>query len=362
MSESVGVSPEQLNNVVNELRSELRSEFREGLRELRSEFREGLSELRAEFHSEIRRLEEEMRQIGEMIVSAINTQTAEISLGMAATTAMVASTRQQIEDDFSKTRESTLQIEVGKKVAEARSVREKIRAFTGDINSRFERALVTSAQNRELYNVAFRNLTDDYDAKIRSIGAHIFQIRMDDIAPAMKAAAVPFEDAHSLPIEMDLERLRRRSDQLDKVLELLKGSRLDEVVSSLDTLENQLDASAVDAPAAASDNDYCVEAVATRSDVETRVCTGVTARPVSSGLNVDLSAPTDGLEPFASAHAASKVAQQLETGSKRPPTPIETERLATAAQALRDRRLISDDALDMVKAFLSSGSLRMVEA
>ena len=351
MAESVGVSSGELSSAISTLRSELRSELHEGLRELQ-----------AELHSEIRRLEEEMRQIGEMIVSAINTQTLEITAGMAATTAMVESTRQQIEDDFTKTRESTLQIEVGKKVAEARSVRDKMTAFIGDIKSRFDRALITSAQNRELYNVAFHSLNDEYGSKVRSIGAHIFQIRMDDIAPAMKAAAVPFEEAHSLPIEMDLERLKRRSDQLDKVLELLKGSRLDEVVSSLDTLESQLDASAVDVPTAARDNDYCVEAVATRSEMATRVWSGMTARVVSNGLNVDLSAPADGLAPFASAHAASEVAQRLEAAAKRSPTPAETERLVTAAQALHDRRLISNDALHVVHAFLKSGSLRLVEA
>ena len=64
-------------------------------------------------------------------------------------------------------------------------------AFTNDLKSRFERAIITSGQNRELYNVAFRNLADEYAGKIKSIGAHIFQVRIDDIAPAFKAAAVP---------------------------------------------------------------------------------------------------------------------------------------------------------------------------
>lgn len=350
MAEGAGVSPGELRSAISALRSELRSEFRTELRELK-----------AELHSEIRRLEEEMRQIGEMIVSAINTQTLQITAGMAATTAMVETTRQQIEDDFSKTRESTLQIEVGKKVAEARSVRDKMTAFIGDVKSRFDRALVTSAQNRELYNVAFSNLNDEYDSKIRSIGAHIFQIRMDDIAPAMKAAVVPLEEAHRLPLEMDLERLKRRSEQLDRVLEMLKGSRLDEVVSSLETLEDVLEFSALAPPSDARLDNYCVEAVATRSEMATRVCAGLTARRVVGGLNVDLSAPTDGLAPFASDYATDQVGRRLEAASKRSPTAEESERLKSAAKSLRDRQLISEDALELLEDFLNSGKLRLVE-
>jgi|SRR5579871_235576 len=346
-----GVSYGELSSAINNLRSELRAEFRAGLHELR-----------AELHDEIRRLEEEMRQIGEMIVAAIQTQTIEIAAGVAATTAMVESTRQQIETDFNKTRESTLQIEVGKKVSEARNARDKMSAFIADIKARFDRALITSQQNRELYNVAFRNLTDEYTAKIHSIGAHIFQVRMDDIAPAMKAAAVPLEEAHSLPIEMDIERLRRRSDQLDTVLELLKSSRLDEVTSSLDTLEAQLDASAVQTPAERLDEDYCVEAIATHSVLATRVCGGVAARPVNGGLDVDLSAPDDGLAPFASDRAAAEVARRLEGEAKRSPGEDEVQRLVAAAQKLRERDLISEDAVGLVTDFLRSGSLRLVGA
>jgi hypothetical protein len=357
-----GISQGELRNAISSLRSELRSEFDAGLRGLRAEVRNEIKQLRAELQNEIRRLEEEMRQIGEMIVNAIEGQTIAMTAGMAATTAMVESTRRQIEDDFTKTRESTLQIEVGKKVAEARSVRDKMNAFVGDIKSRFDRALITSAQNRELYNVAFRNLTDEYGAKIRSIGAHIFQIRMDDIAPAMKAAAVPLEEAHGLPIEMDLERLKRRSDQLDAVLALLKDSRLDDVVSSLDTLESQLDASALHALTSVGADDYCVEALATRSDMATQVFAGVTARPISRGLDVDLSAPVDDLAPFASANSVEEVGERLAAAPKRAPTPIELERLAKAAQTLCDRGLISDNALEVVHAFLDSGSLRLVES
>lgn len=351
MADEVGVSPHDLRIAVDTLRDELRAEFRLGL-----------LELQAELHSEIRRLEEEMRQIGEMIVNAIHSQTLEITAGIATNTAVMESTRKQIEDDFSKTRESTLQIEVGKKVAEARSVRDKMAAFMGDIKSRFDRALITSAQNRELYNVAFRTLNDEYHAKIQTIGAHIFQIRGDDIAPAMKAAVVPFEEAHSLPIEMDLVRLKRRSEQLDQALEILKDARLDEVVSSLERLEHALDSNAVDAPVEARDDGYCVEAVATRSELATKVCAGLTARRVDSGLNIDLSVPAEGLAPYNSSFVSDRVGQRLESASKRLPSTMEVERLAAAAQALRGRHLISEDALDLVQAFLGSGKLRLVEA
>lgn len=358
MADGSGIDQSDLNSAISELRSELRAEFRADL-----------NELRQELYSEIGRLEEEMRQIGEMIVDAIRLQTLEMTAGIAATTAMVESAKHQIEEDFSKTRgkldaqiESTLQIEVGKKVAEASGVRDKMAAFIGDIKARFDRAIITSAQNRELYNVAFRNLTDEYGAKIRSIGAHIFQIRLDDIAPAFRAASVPYEEAHGLPIEMDLKRLELRSAQLDDTLELLKSSRLDEVVSSLETLEAQLSAASANIPASAMDNDYCIEAVATRSQLATRVCTGLTALPASAGLNVNLSGPKPGLEVFASEPALDGLAKFLDQGQRRALSADESKRLVSAARNLRTHGLISDDALGLFEDFLGSGSLCLVEA
>jgi len=114
-----------------------------------------LDQLRRYVESEIERLEREMREIGEMIVHAIDRQTQAVVGGVAATTLMIERTKSQIETDFQETRtklelqtESTLQIEVGKKVSEATSLRSKLHAFAQDIRVRFDKSIENAAINR----------------------------------------------------------------------------------------------------------------------------------------------------------------------------------------------------------------------
>ena len=90
-----------------------------------NEVRHDVNRLQIWVKSEIARLEDEMREVGAMIVNAIDRQTVAVVGGVAATTLMIERTKMQIEDDFSKNRtqlqlqlESTLQIEIGKKVAD----------------------------------------------------------------------------------------------------------------------------------------------------------------------------------------------------------------------------------------------------
>jgi hypothetical protein len=205
----------------------------------------------------------------------------------------MASTKVQLEQDFSLTREkieiqteSALQIEVGKKVAEAGSLRAKLDAFLKDIKDRFDRSIAGVVINRELYSLNFKKITDEYENKIRTIGEHIFQVKTEDIAPAVKAAQVLYEDAHSLPIEMDLKRLSARAECLDQTLEMLKTSRLDEVVSSLDTLDNML--KQYSAPGVAADASFCVEGVAVTSANSANLLVGLVASAVTAGEGIVL--------------------------------------------------------------------------
>lgn len=363
MADEGGVSAAEVNHAIDALRSQLRSEFRTGL-----------LELERELQNEVRRLEEEMKEVGELIVGALQQQTEVMVTGLAATTTMIESAKVQSEEDFQRTRnkldeqiekidaqtQSGLQMEIGKKVAEATAIQDKMQAFAADIKSRFDRAIITSQQNRELYNVAFRNLTEEFESKIRTIGAHIFEIRVDDIAPAFKAASVPYEEAHGLPLEMDLKRLEMRSLQLDGTLELLKDSRLDDVVSSMDRFDRQLASAALNAPPGAADEDYCVEGVATRSQLTTTLCAGVTAQNVNGSLDVAIGPPAAGLEVFALASALAELGVAMDQASSRPVTNEERARLANAARGLRQRGFISEDALRLFDDFLASGALAVV--
>lgn len=98
-----GVSASYVDNEIAALRQELRSELRDEINNLRNWM-----------EHEIERLEKEMREVGEMIVGAINQQTVVLVSGVAASTAMIESTKQQIERDFDRTRgKIEIQTEIG---------------------------------------------------------------------------------------------------------------------------------------------------------------------------------------------------------------------------------------------------------
>lgn len=347
--------------------TELRGEMVAELRDIRGD----LVVLRAWAESEVQRLEDEMKQVGEMIVGAIHIQTAAVVTGVAATTAMMERTKRQIEEEFARTlvkldtqTESMLQIEVGKKVADAHALKGKLDAFFGDVKLRFDKSILGVALNRELYNVNFRKITDEYAGKVQAIGDHIFQIRNEDIAPAVRAAAVSYEMAHGLPIEMDLRRLAMRSESLDETLDLLKSSRLDEVLSSLDTLGAALDRFATSAALPGAAVNLCVEGIATSSPMSTRVQAGLVASPVSGDKGVDLSLKESTLAPFNSAGGAeqAQVLAQLTKSTFRALRTAEVSELRSAAKGLQDRKLISEDALALFEDFVSSGNLKYLEA
>jgi hypothetical protein len=327
-----------------------------------------LNQLRHHVDSEIERLEREMREIGEMIVHAIDRQTQAVVGGVAATTLMIERTKSQIETDFHETRtklelqtESTLQIEVGKKVSEASSLRSKLEAFAQDIRVRFDKSIENASINRELYNLNFRKIHEEYENKIHTIGEHIFQIKLEDIAPAEKAAIVPYEQAHSLPLEMDLQRLAARSQNLDETLDLLKSSRLDDVVSSLDSLQKLLSAHSIGEDVPGDNVSLCVEGLVTASNIQTRVVAGCIAQPVDQNSHIDLALVDKSLSVYNSEAVGERIGQTLHMHQASSVEGNEIVSLSKASDSLLGRGLISAEAHALFQDFLGSDKLKKVE-
>ena len=349
-----------VDSAINSLRSELHGEILDVQNEVR--------ELSAWVKGEIQRLENEMREIGEMIVHAIDKQTAAVVGGVAATTIMIERTKHQIEEDFTQTRsklelqtESTLQIEVGKKLAEANSSKGKLDAFINDIKLRFDRAIAGVAINRQLYNLNFKKITEEYQNKIKTIGEHIFQVKLEDIAPAMKAARIPYEVTHSLPIELDLKRLSARAENLDETLTLLRSSRLDEVLSSLKTLDSTLDGFAAGDAVAGDNVALCVEGLAATSPTSTRVYAGLVASAIEGSKPISLSLADASLALFDSKDVETQVQQTMAKRKFRDLSGPEVVALSKAAKELRSRKLISADAHALLDDFLGTGNLKYLE-
>lgn len=352
-----GVSQSYVDNSINNLR-----------RELGSEIRSTRDELRRYIDGEIARLEKEMREIGEMIVNAIDRQTVAVVGGVAASTVMLERTKHQIETDFEFTRnkldlqiESGMQIEIGKKVAEASSLKIKLEAFSQNINDGFQKAIVTAVLNRDLYDVNFRKILDEFDNKIKTIGDHIFQIRLEDIAPAEKASHIPYEVAHSLPIEMDLHRLEMRSQNLDQTLQMLKSSRLDDVIYSRARVEDKLRSHEFSGNENISAQKYAVEGIFVASDLREELIVGSEAETCKNGESISIKQGDIFINSYTSAEALSRVKKVISDSSGRDINGQEVVELAKAANALLQKGMISKEAVSMFEDFLGAGQLLIVE-
>ena len=362
-----GISFAQLQSAINSLESRLLGRIRDVDQKV-ERLDSKVARLESWVQSEIDRLEREMREIGDKIVGAINQQTAAIVGGVAANTVMIETLKGKVEDEFGRTIdkldtqiESALQVEVVKKMADASSINSKLTAFVSDIRTRFDKSIFNAAANRELYNVNFRKITDEYENKIYTIGQHIFELRDQDIAAALEAARVPYELTHGLSIEMDMARLSARSQNLDETVGLLRQSRVDEVLSSMDDLENELaDYSLSCAPPAAG-IELCVEAIVTHSPTASSLHAGMRAQQVSEGRGVHLIHESD-LGVYSSVEGCERVVAELEKADLRAASEDELAAIAAAASDLAERNLISAEARDQVADFLRAGKLKVLGA
>lgn len=355
-----GVSASELQRAINGLRNEFDGRIRN--------VEQKVSNLQNELRREIDRLEREMREIGDKIVGAINQQTAAIVGGVAANTVMIEGLKGKVEDEFERTIdkldsqiESALQVEVVKKMSDASSVRSKLSAFVSDIRSRFDKSIFNAAANRELYNLNFRKITDEYESKVKIIGSHIFEVRDQDIAPVLASAKIPYELTHGLSIEMDMARLSARSQNLDETVGLLRDSRVNEVLSSLDDLEKELAEFALPCDPPAADIELCVEAIVTHSATGSSLHAGMKARQVSEGLAANIIHEAD-LGVYSSTEGRERVVAELEKADLRTAREDELAAIAAAAADLADRKLISTEARDQIADFLRAGKLKVLGA
>ena len=192
------------------------------------------------------KVNEIMRDIDQMsreLQRSIETQTAAIIASVGTTTAAVMSTKDEVEQakgQITLQLRSELQLELGRKLNVARSASSKFKQFFEDIKSRFDKSLQGVFINRNEYDVRFIQIFEEYEKKIRTIGEHIFQIR-DEIKLVEEASSESLETIHSLPLEVDLYRLKLRSEELDQTIQLLEASRLQEIKSSLSKLQRTTD-------------------------------------------------------------------------------------------------------------------------
>jgi len=368
MAESAGVSQGYVDSRINSLQNQLDNQ----VRSLHNE----IDHVKNELRSEINRLEREMKEVGDMIVRELRnqteslghhlqTQTVAVVGGVAANTVMLERTKSQIQDDFHQTRtkldlqtEATLQVEVGKKIADTASTHGKLKAFAKDIGERFNKSIEGFYLNRQLYNVNFKKIFDEYTNKIRTIGSHIFEIRDQDITPAIKAAETPLEEIHGLPIEVDLMRLKIRSQNLDETLKILKESRFDQVLNSIDSLEKTLESQFNLECKEIIKDEYLLSVVlATSSPISTDILVGQKAEIIDKSQSVNLKNNID------TSFMESKFVRDSLLNfadKKRALTTEEIARMLQAARNLVKKNLLSQEGVTLFEDFISSNNLKIV--
>jgi hypothetical protein len=362
MAEATGVSQSYVDNRISNLHSLVQTEIENS---------------RREFRREVERLEREMIEVGKMIVGEIREQTSRLSGnletqtvavvgGVAANTVMLERTKNQIETDFDKTRvkldlqtQATLHIEIGKKIAECVSTHGKLMAFATDVNSRFQKSIEGIFLNRQLYTVNFNKIFDEYRNKIRTIGEHIFYIRENDILPAVKAANTSLEEIHSLPFEVDLMRLKVRAQSLDETLTMLKESRFDQILNSLNDLNENLNSHfALDGlKGVISANDCQIVMMGIQSKLATNFLIGAKAFAVGSTQAVNLTYQDD-VFPELLGSNGKRVIGELLSSATRAANEEEVARLHSATERLKSKGLISNESSSMLNDFLNSGNLK----
>ena len=368
MADVNGVSQYYVDNRISNEIANVRKELHGEIKTLKNDLRREIESARNEFKREIERLEQEMIEVGRMIVGEIRDQTSRLSGnietqtvavvgGVAANTVMLERTKNQIDLQT----EASLQVEVGKKIADSVSTHGKLMAFASDINSRFQKSIEGIFFNRQLYSVNFNKIFDEYRKKIRTIGEHIFYVRDNDILPAVKAANASLEEIHGLPFEVDLLRLKVRAQSLDETLTMLKESRFDQILNSLDNLTESLNSQfALDVKAGSgSGNDCSVVMMGVQSKLATDYLIGVEASPVDASQAVNLT-HHDTMYSELLGKNSKNLMEKLLASAARIPSVEELDRLHTAVENLKNKNLISEENSLMVNEFLDSGNLKFV--
>ena len=215
----------------------------EAARIARNAANEALREAQRYTDQKVNEIMRDIDQMSRELQRSIETQTAAIIASVGTTTAAVISTKDEVEEakgQITLQLRSELQLELGRKLNVARSASSKFKQFFEDIKSRFDKSLQGVFINRNEYDVRFIQIFEEYEKKIRTIGEHIFQIR-DEIKLVENASSESLETIHSLPLEVDLYRLKLRSEELDQTIQLLEASRLQEIKSSLSKLQQAAD-------------------------------------------------------------------------------------------------------------------------
>lgn len=152
------------------------------------------------------------------------------------------SATQQVDEAVTRNTGALVEMEYLRLYGEAQAPLRFIESFAEEIDDRFAKAIEDVYLNRELYNQHFDRIYDEYDAKIRSIGEHIFELLENDFEPIVeRSQQVPQLEYAKLSLEVDEVQVAVRSQLLDDALESLKQTSLQPLLGAEQALTETLD-------------------------------------------------------------------------------------------------------------------------
>ena len=326
----------------------------------RSAAREALREAQRYTDQKVNEIMRDIDQMSRELQRSIETQTAAIIASVGTTTAAVMSTKDEVEQakgQITLQLRSELQLELGRKLNVARSASSKFKQFFEDIKSRFDKSLQGVFINRNEYDVRFVQIFEEYEKKVRTIGEHIFQIR-DEIKLVENASSESLETIHSLPLEVDLYRLKLRSEELDQTIQLLEASRLQEIKSSLSKLQQAADALSFN-NLNTSDNRIGIEALLVQSkNNKSDLLMGADAQRLP-GASVQLQSELLGnADNYLDENLQAILERGLEQRQTRDLNSQEYQELQEAINTLSEDGIISPDDATFAEAVINSKNIK----
>ena len=326
MTQSSGVSDYEVRRIVNSEISRIENKFNRRINDLMSD----------------------ITRIGNKLEGAIERQTAAIIAGVGATTSAVVSTKEDLGEKLLLQVRSSLQLELGRKLNDARSSGSSMAAFFGDIKERFDKSIESIYLNRLEYDERFKQIYEEYQNKIRTIGEHIFQIR-DEIKLVENNSSESLEQLYSLPIEVDLHRLELRSSELNDTVDMLAGSRLQEIKNSLTDFEKEIDALSF---GESLPNEFALETSYVESEIAKKSFIAANLKYDDSNLIIENN-DTDNQNIFKS-KASEIINSEFNSKSKRNLEDEEYNNLIAAANTLLEDELISKDDYEFALSIIQS--------
>ena len=161
---------------------------------------------------------------------------AEVALaGFSANTAATTRVSSDVRLTTSSVERNTatlVQMEFLRIFGEAQIASRKIKGFSSEVEERFSKAMEGVVLNRNLYDKHFESIHNEYEAKIRTVGEHIYRILEEDFAPVVEQRLqVPTLEYQRLSLTVDQTRLERRSEQLDANLSEVRQTQLAPLLS-----------------------------------------------------------------------------------------------------------------------------------